>query len=468
MLMYARHFRFNAKPFQISTDPSFLWLGEQHKEGLAILEYGIEENKGVIVLTGGVGTGKTTLINALMQRIKSNVIAAVVSDPGLEPMDFFYYIANLYGIANRLNSKLDFLYHFDVFLRKASQQKKKVLLIIDEAQRIEAKLMEEIRLLSNIEKSGERLLNVFLVGQNELNAMLQKSENRSFKQRIAIQFNIVPLTLDGVHAYIGYRLGVAGCRRQIFTDDAISKIFALSKGYPRLINVICDHCLISAFVQNSRKVTADMVVDSVKEFQFSRQAPSNPPIPNAVIKNTTAGAPVAPSVHSDHWKENKRNQLKNEKNVFSFSRLAYMGFLLALVIFSGYLLNRYRKDARTRPTTAQSASPQVKHATLNTVNDKASMIEAAGRRSSVYAGRFSMPTESPREQRSEAAKGVAASVPAAVPSGHRTASDEGLSGSGGASGSPGTEASPPALSNDKDPGAIIDWLIRKQKRHAGE
>lgn len=467
--MYTSHFGFNAKPFQISSDPRFLWLGEQHQEALAVLKYGIQENKGVIALSGDVGTGKTTLVNALMCRIKDDVIAAVVLDPGLEPMDFFCYITNLYGLTNRVASKVEFLFHFSAFLKNASKQKKKVLLVIDEAQRLDTNLLEEIRLLSNIEQSGERLLNVFLVGQNELNVMLLKPENRSLKQRIATHFNIVPLTLDEVDAYIGYRLGVAGCRRRIFTGGAISEVFVFSKGYPRLINTICDQSLISAYVKNSRKVTANMVVSSAKDLRFPHQGPSNPPVSNDVINTGTVEAFVPPSVRSNHQKGKmgNRSRNENEKNGLSFFRLAYIGLALVLFIFSWYYLYQYRKDAKPRSTTALSSSSAEKSVTLNAVTDSPPVAEDPGRRFSVFAGRASMPTESHRKPRSAQTQGEL-NGPSAVPSEHGRKPSGVFSGGKGASALPAADVAPPALSNEKDPGAIIDWLIQKKNNKPGE
>lgn len=462
--MYTSHFGFNAKPFQISSDPKFLWFGEQHKEALAILEYGIQENKGVIALSGGVGTGKTTLINALMYRIKDDVIAAVVSDPGLETMDFFCYIANLYGLTNRVDTKVEFICHFSAFLKNASRQRKKVLLIIDEAQRLSADMLEEIRLLSNIEQLGKRLLNVFLVGQNELNAMLIKPANRGLKQRIATHFNIVPLTLDEVGAYIGYRLGVAGCQRRIFTSAAIKEIFVFSEGYPRLINTICDQSLISAYVSNSPEVTADMVTDSAKEFRFLQKASLNPPVSNGAIIAKTIETPAPPSVRSHYQKGKIRKPPRNEnqKNVFPFFRLAYIGLALVLLFFSWYLLAQYKKDAKPQNATALSPPSAEKSATLSAAADTLPIVKNDSKRSSILARGVTMPIEFPREPHSAKPEGDMNS-PSAIPPELRKKPSVTIPGSNGASVSPAAHASPPDLTNDKDPGAIIDWLIQKNK-----
>lgn len=489
--MYTSYFPFNAEPFQISTDPRFLWLGEQHKEALAILQFGIQENKGIIALSGGVGTGKTTLINALMSRLKGDVIAAVVSDPGLEPMEFFYYIANLFGIVEKENNKANFLLHFNSFLKKAHLQDKKVLLIIDEAQRLKSNLLEEVRLLSNIEYSGKRLLNVFLVGQNELNTMLLKPENRSLKQRIAAQFNVAPLTLDEVHAYIKHRLGVAGCEQRIFTDDAISEIFLFSKGYPRLINVICDHSLISAFVKNSRKVSADMVAGSVKEFQFQYQTPSKPPNHGEDVHTKTAKMSALPPVPFNHHKE-KQNRSK-DKNMLSSLQFAYIGLLLVFLVSSGYFIYQYSmgftpsdpelvkgdgRKHRFADKGEESPLQNVRHRLSPSSDvkallppdkideDKTEIKEATAQpkngQSSASAKKsvaWNTVVDTPYSNKAEGELNAPADAPATNGAGTK----EKFSG--------GNEAVLPAshtFAKDKDPGAIIEWLIQTKSNNFRE
>lgn len=247
--MYLSYYNLKEKPFQISTDPKFLWLGEKHKEALAILRYGIIDNKGFLLLTGDVGTGKTTLINALLNSLGEETIVAKVFDPGLETLDFFNFVANSFGMERKFESKGEFLIHLDHFLHKAYFENKKVLLIIDEAQRLKPELLEEIRLLSNIEKQKNKLLNIFFVGQNEINEILSRTENRALRQRITLNHDIDPLTENETEEYIRYRLRVAGCESQIFDSEAFHEIFSFSRGYPRLINIICDLALLSGYVK---------------------------------------------------------------------------------------------------------------------------------------------------------------------------------------------------------------------------
>jgi general secretion pathway protein A len=190
--MYLSHFGLKEKPFQISPDPRFLWLGETHKEALARLKFGIHDNRGFLLLVGDVGTGKTTLINGLLESLDENVLVATIPDPGLEKLDFYNFLLHAFNIDKQFTSKGDFLVHFIHFLHKANADKKRVLIIIDEAQRLDHEMLEEIRQLSNIETQSAKLLNIFLVGQIELNESLLETRNRALLQRITTRYNISP------------------------------------------------------------------------------------------------------------------------------------------------------------------------------------------------------------------------------------------------------------------------------------
>ena len=190
--MYLSYYNLKAKPFQMSTDPAFLWLGEKHREALAVLKYAVLENKGVLALTGDVGTGKTTLINALLKSLGEDTITATIYDPRLEVLDFFNTVAAAFKIEGPFDGKGKFILKFMDFLIKTHERNQKILLIIDEAQGINEDLLEEIRLLSNLEAKYTRLLNIFFVGQNEFIDILQKYENRALRQRVTIRYHIEP------------------------------------------------------------------------------------------------------------------------------------------------------------------------------------------------------------------------------------------------------------------------------------
>ncbi|OEU61710.1 MAG: hypothetical protein BA867_00805 [Desulfobacterales bacterium S5133MH16] len=267
--MYLSHYKLESKPFQMSTDPDFLWLGEKHKEALATLKYAIVENKGILALTGDVGTGKTTLINALIQSLGDDTMVATIYDPSLEVLDFFNIVSVAFNMGETFDSKGEFLIYFKRFLKEARDRNKKILLIIDEAQRITSELLEEIRLLSNLEDEHVRLLNIFFVGQNEFIDILKEYKNRALRQRIAIRYHIEPLTIIETEAYTRHRLQIAGARAHIFSSGAIQEIFSFSNGYPRLINIICDHALLSGYVREILIITEDIIKECKEELQIS-------------------------------------------------------------------------------------------------------------------------------------------------------------------------------------------------------
>jgi len=263
--MYLSHYSLTEKPFQLSPNPRFLWLGETHKEALATLRYGILDNRGLLLLVGDVGTGKTTLINGLLNSLDEDTTVATVFDPGLEKLEFLNFLANAFKMEKHFESKGDFLVHFVHFLNKIYAEGRKALLIIDEAQRMSHEMLEEIRLLSNIEKQDTKLLNIFLVGQNELLDTLADQKSRAFTHRITTSYNIKPLKKGEIEDYIRFRLKVAGTEKRLFTKGAIRAIASFSDCYPRLINKICDHALLTGFVNDKSRINAGIVKECSKE-----------------------------------------------------------------------------------------------------------------------------------------------------------------------------------------------------------
>ncbi len=266
--MYNEFYNLKLPPFQISCDPAFMWFGEKHREALATLKYGILDNKGFLLLTGDVGTGKTSLINALIQSLEQDVICTSVPDPSLLKLDFLNYIAAAFGMDREFTSKGAFLAHFKNFLLSAAEKNKKVLLIIDEAQLLTQEMLEEIRLLSNIEKPDAKLINIFFIGQNEFNEILNRPQNRAVLQRMTLNYNLDPLTPEEVDEYIRHRLKVAGTQERLFDRDAVQEIFLYSGGFPRRINILCDHSLLSGFVREQRIIDADIVKECAKDLKI--------------------------------------------------------------------------------------------------------------------------------------------------------------------------------------------------------
>jgi general secretion pathway protein A len=273
--MYLDYYGLSKQPFSISPDPDFIWFSSRHEEAFTTLKYGIEEDKGFLVLTGDVGTGKTLLIKNLEKKIPIPTIIVTVPDPDMKPLEFFHFFAEEVQMNKKFKSKGEFLIHLKNFLLEAFGAHKKVLLILDEAQRLNHRLLEEIRLLSNLEMTNRKLINIFFVGQNEFTDMLNDDRSKAVRQRITVGYHLDPLTEAETASYIEHRLKVAGTTNQIFSRDAIEEIYNFSQGYPRLINILCDNALRHGSSKELRRLNSDIIREVAKEL----------PIPEALIKN---------------------------------------------------------------------------------------------------------------------------------------------------------------------------------------
>lgn len=267
--MYLEHYGLKKMPFDISPDPSFLWLGEKHKEALSYLKYGILANQRFLLVTGDVGTGKTALIKCLVKMIGVRAIVVTIPDPDLSRLDFYNFLANELNMGRQFNSKGEFLIHFKNFLLQAYQSPKKVLLIIDEAQRLNHDILHEIRFLANIDFGGRMLINIFLVGQNEFKAILMEDRNKSVRDRITASCEIKPLTENEVSGYIRHRLRVAGTTQLIFTLDAIRAIYQHTRGYPRLMNILCDRALLNGFIRGKKMIGPAIVEETAADLAMT-------------------------------------------------------------------------------------------------------------------------------------------------------------------------------------------------------
>ncbi len=241
--MYLARYHLVNDPFRISPDPRFLWLSEKHRKAFEVLKEGILERDGCVLLTGDIGTGKTTLIKRLVKLDDVAAIFVTIDDPDLDGLDFFNILASEFKMGRWFSDRDEFLAGFRHFLLNAFSSYKKVLIIIDEAQRLNRGILEEAVGLSRLQMAGRRLLKLFFVGQLEFNAMLMKEENRDVLESITAHHYLEPLSLEETARYIAHRLKVGGARRQMFTPEAVREIFNLSKGYPRLINIICSRAL---------------------------------------------------------------------------------------------------------------------------------------------------------------------------------------------------------------------------------
>ncbi len=263
--MYRSLYNMDSKPFAINPDPDFLWLGEKHKEALSVLQYGILENKVFLLLTGEAGTGKTIVVDALVRSLDKNVKWTIIENPGLERIDFYNAIAHGFGIEKQFTSKVQFLIRFSHYLHKMYDEGQKVLLLVDDCHLLSQDMLEELRLLSNIEKENVKLLDIFFIGQPEFLSMLVLPKNRAIRQRLNLRAEIVPLNTNETADYISHRLKVAGSEVKLFTAKAVKAIAKYSLGIPRWINIICDHALVAGSVQGKSIVDHKVIAHCVQK-----------------------------------------------------------------------------------------------------------------------------------------------------------------------------------------------------------
>ncbi len=339
------------KPFQTTSDPKFLWLGEKHKEALATLKYGILDNRGFLLLTGEVGTGKTVLINSLLTLLDENTLVAALSDPSLESLDFYNVLADELKMERTFESKGQFLIHFRNFLHQSHDKQQQVLLIIDECQRLSHKVMEDIRALSNIELHDRKLINIFFVGQQEFNNTLMTPENRALSQRITVRFHIEALDENETGEYIHHRLEVAGSQQKIFEKSAVSEIFKSSQGLPRLINIICDHSLLTAYTQNVTQVDGKMITDCADELRIPLHEPlAEAASFRATEKQIEQSASIPPVDHRSDAVPGLVQPV--EPLSFRWSRwLSNAGAIILIIAAITYFFGRYSGNSTQQPNT---------------------------------------------------------------------------------------------------------------------
>lgn len=269
--MYKRFFGLKANPFNVNPDPRFLFLTQHAREALACLTYGIQTRRGFTLLTGEVGTGKTTLLNKLMEYLQGrNVKTAFLFNPRLEVDEFFDYMLADLGIPIAANTKKSqVLIKLNNWLLERYRGGEHVALVIDEAQDLSGDVLEEIRLLTNLETATEKLLQIVLSGQPELEEKLSRPELRQLRQRITLRCRTHPLTLDETQHYVAQRLRIAGAAQQnIFTAAAVEAIHQYARGIPRVINLLCEHALINAFADQQLTVEPEVVESVASEFDL--------------------------------------------------------------------------------------------------------------------------------------------------------------------------------------------------------
>jgi putative secretion ATPase (PEP-CTERM system associated) len=292
--MYEAYFGLREKPFELVPNPDFLYLSSTHKRALMYINYGLMEKVGFVLLTGEVGSGKTTLIRNFIKRHDETVTLAKVFNTRVNAEQLLSLINEDFGLDSREKGKVELLKDLNAFLIKEYEQGRHPLLVIDEAQNLTPDLLEEVRMLSNLETDNSKLLQIVLVGQPELRGTLARPELRQLRQRISIMCHLTRLTRPEVEEYIRHRLEVAGNRDALqFTTDALDRIYDSSGGIPRLVNIICNFLMVTAFAEKAREVNAAMVDDTVEGTGLASLSPaSDDPVLRRKALLRALGVPV--------------------------------------------------------------------------------------------------------------------------------------------------------------------------------
>lgn len=273
--MYLDFYGLKEKPFNLTPDPRFLYLTPAHQDALSQLLYGVQEEKGFIILTGEVGTGKTTLLQSLIRELDNTTEVALVVHSKLQFDELLEYVLEDFGVKVQATSLAQRLFALNEFLIDQHRAGRNSVLILDEAQHLEPETLEQVRLLSNFETPTTKLLQILLVGQPELKANLALDQLRQLRQRIGLRCSIYPLSREETRDYILSRLRIAGAGdSSIFTEEAIGRIAEYAGGIPRVVNMVCDHCLLFGFADQKRQIDQEIVEQAI---EYLEQGSSRPP-----------------------------------------------------------------------------------------------------------------------------------------------------------------------------------------------
>lgn len=293
--MYKEFYKLRLNPFEITPDPSFLFFTRRHQEALIALYYGVQERKGIVVLTGSVGTGKTLLIRCLLRMVEDCDIArAYVFNSRLSTLEFLHYVATEFGLVTSGKTKGELLQDLRSYLVARHQRKLTAMIVVDDAQDLSIELLEEIRLLTNLETEQEKLLQILLVGQPELDEKLDSFELRQLKQRIALRSHLEPFNSEETNSYIRHRLQRASASskaRDLFADEAIKSVYRYCRGVARLVNTVCENALINAFARQLPSVPPEIIDEVALDLRLR--------VPSALLAERSKNNGEALQAHKD-------------------------------------------------------------------------------------------------------------------------------------------------------------------------
>ena len=271
--MYNRFFGFNERPFKLVPNPAYLYMSQSHQEAMAHLVYALDSGDGFVEITGEVGTGKTTLCRSFIEGLDKNTEIAYIFNPVFDPVELLRAVNTEFGISDDGQNSRELINSLNAFLIEKKSQGKEVVLIIDEAQILTRNELEQIRLISNLETTRSKLLQIILIGQPELRNLLNSHELRQLRQRITLSCHLLPLSFKDTENYIRHRLGLAsGGQAVTFSNGAVKRVYKYSRGIPRLINISCDRALLTAFGLDQKRVSTKIAETAIKELEISTSA----------------------------------------------------------------------------------------------------------------------------------------------------------------------------------------------------
>lgn len=335
--MYLSYYNLKVKPFRITTDQKFFWLGKNHSNAFAGLKDGVQNSNGFFLLTGETGTGKTTLINCLIKTLEPNFIIVKVPDPDFECLDFFNFLAESFQINNKFSNKGAFFVHFKFFLENAYSDNKKIFLILDEAHRLNKNLFKELSVLSDIEINNRKMINILLAGQEVLNKLIEQQDLREITKKITDRHNLRSLTEQETDEYIRHHLNSAGKNTKIFSSGAIREIYSFSKGNPRLINSICDNALLTGYSNGIKRINS------------------------AIIKECSGELQILKAVNDKEDKKQKIFEKKVDEPIsfrkakFAWKSPVFVALLLIIVFMAGYLSSNLESEITSYSATEEVA-----------------------------------------------------------------------------------------------------------------